>query len=167
MTLDKNIGFRSNPFSKKSSEQEIAFLDKIFYEPNYYNTLLNDLSNGDSRFIIGQRGHGKSSIINKLVEDLEDKNVMCIKVDRFDSIPIKKNESALISKIIKELVTKSSVYLDANKHKINKLDKIEKEKLCLFIRLFFRTLSKNEYIKYYNNLHKVKVKNWFVRTFNK
>jgi putative ribosome biogenesis GTPase RsgA len=103
MTLDSNLGFTKNPFSKKSSEQELEFLDKIFYEPNYYNTLLNDLSNGDSRFIIGQRGHGKSSIINKLQEDLDEKNNLTIKIDRFDDIPIKDNENALITLIIKSL----------------------------------------------------------------
>ena len=64
----------------------------IFYEPNYYTSLISDLSNGVSRIIIGQRGAGKSSIINKLLKDLEDINVFTIKIDRFDSIPIKKNE---------------------------------------------------------------------------
>jgi hypothetical protein len=166
MTLDENIGFKSNPFSKKSSEQEIEFLKEIFFEPNYYNTLLNDLSNGDSRFIIGQRGHGKSSIINKLLDDLENKEVLTIKIERFDSIPIKKNETALLHLIIKKVVTKTAIYLDANKSKLKKLNKIEKEKICLFIRIFFTTLSKTEYTNYYNNFHKVKITNWFIRTFN-
>ena len=66
MTLDDNLGLSKNPFSKRSSEQELDFLEEIFYEPNYYKTLMDVLSTGDSRFIIGQRGHGKSSIINKL-----------------------------------------------------------------------------------------------------
>lgn len=106
MTLNDSLGFERNPFSKKSSEQELQFLNKIFYQPNYYPTLMDTLSNGDSRFIIGQRGHGKSSIINKLFEDLEKDYVFTIKVDRFDSIPIKKNEIALIRLILTELVTK-------------------------------------------------------------
>ncbi|MFV8374005.1 P-loop ATPase, Sll1717 family [Flavobacterium sp. GSP11] len=167
MTLDQNLGLKKNPFSKRSSEQELDFLDYIFYEPNYYKTLINDLSNGDSRFIIGQRGHGKSSIINKLLEDLESNKYFTIKIDRFDSIPIKRNETAFIKLILKILVTKISIYLDKNKDLIKKLDQVEKEKLALFIRLFFRTLSKSEYTNIYNNLDKVKVKNFIIRIFNK
>ena len=167
MTLDKNLGFLRNPFSKKSSEQELEFLDQIFYEPNYYNTLLNDLTNGDSRFIIGQRGHGKSSIINKLQEDLEKSDNLTIKIDRFDEIPITKNENALILLIIKSLTTKVSIFLNKNTDCVKKLDNIKKEKLALFTRMFFETLSKTEYENIYNNIHKVKVKNKIRKFFNK
>ncbi|WP_272022152.1 P-loop ATPase, Sll1717 family [Olleya namhaensis] len=167
MTLDTNLGFSRNPFSKKSSEQELEFLDAIFYEPNYYNTLLNDLTNGDSRFIIGQRGHGKSSIINKLQEDLEKSNNLTIKIDRFDEIPITKNENALILLIIKSLTTKVSIFLNKNTDCVKKLDNIKKEKLALFTRMFFETLSKTEYENIYNNVHKVIVKNKVRKFFNK
>ncbi|TYC14799.1 hypothetical protein ES677_05310 [Bizionia gelidisalsuginis] len=167
MTLNSNIGFTKNPFSKKSSEQELEFLDEIFYEPNYYNTLLNDLSNGDSRFIIGQRGHGKSSIINKLQEDLEKTKNLTVKIDRFDEIPISNNENALILLIIKSLTTKLSIFLNKNPKCVNKLDKIKKEKLALFIRLFFETLSKTEYDNIYDNVHKVKTTNNIRNFFNR
>ncbi len=167
MILDSNIGLNKNPFSKRSSEQELDFLVEIFYEPNYYGTLINDLSSGDSRFIIGQRGHGKSSIINKLVEDLEkEKNLFVIKIDRFETVPIKKNETAFIKLILKSLVTKLAIFLNKNQQFLKCLDKTEKEKLAFFIRVFFRTLSKEEYKNIYDNVHKVKVKNFFIRIFN-
>ncbi|MDQ6471437.1 hypothetical protein RB619_12345 [Flavobacterium sp. LHD-80] len=167
MTLDENLGLRKNPFSKRSSEQELDFLENIFFEPNYYKTLTSDLSGGDSRFIIGQRGHGKSSIINKLVEDLEkEPNLFVIKIDRFDTIPTKRNETAFLKLILKTLVTKLAIYLDKNKDLIKKLDLSEKQKLAFFIRLFFRTLSNEEYKNIYDNIHKVKTRNLFVRIFN-
>lgn len=167
MTLDESLGLSKNPFSKRSSEQELEFLDEIFYEPNYYKALMDVLSTGDSRFIIGQRGHGKSSIINKLLDDLETIKLFVIKIDRFDSIPTKKNETAFIKVILKSLITKLAIYLDKNRSSLKKLDKFEKEKLALFVRLFFRTLSKNEYSTLYNNVHKVKTANLLIRMFNK
>jgi hypothetical protein len=167
MTLDENLGLLKNPFAKRSSEQELDFLEDIFYEPNYYRALMDVLSSGDSRFIIGQRGHGKSSIINKLLDDLEGVNLFTVKIDRFDGIPTKRNETAFIKVILKSIITKLAIYLDKNRAVIKKLDKFEKEKLALFIRLFFRTLSKNEYSKLYDNVHKVRVKNFFIRQFNK
>lgn len=167
MTLDDNLGFRKNPFSKRSSEQELDFLENIFFEPNYYKTLTSDLKSGDSRFIIGQRGHGKSSIVNKLVEDLErTQNVFVIKIDRFDTIPIKRNETAFLKLILKTLITKLAIYLDKNKELVKSLDQFEKQKLAVFIRIFFRTLSNEEYKSIYNNIHKVKTKNFLIRIFN-
>lgn len=168
MKLDTNLGLKRNPFSKRSSEQELDFLDKIFYEPNYYQTLTNDLSSGDSRFIIGQRGHGKSSIINKLLEDLEkEKNLFIIKIDRFTTIPVKTNETSFLKLILKTLITKLAIFLQKNKIKVKDLSSYEKEKLALFIRLFFRTLSQEEYQSIYDNVQSIKIKNWFIRQFNK
>lgn len=167
MTLDDCLGFSKNPFFKKSAEQELSFLDDIFFEPNYYSSLKDVLVNGDSRFIIGQRGHGKSFIINKLLEDLEKEKTFVVKIDRFDTIPVKKNETALLKLIIQTIVTKVTIYIDKNKKVVKKLNKREKEKLALFIRLFFKTLSKTEYNEIYNNFHGVKKKNFFIRCFNK
>ena len=168
MTLDDSLGLIKNPFSKRSSEQETEIFSNIFFEPNYYKTLLNDLSSGDSRFIIGQRGHGKSAIINKLMEDLEQsKDLFVIKIDRFETIPIKRNETAFLKLILKSLITKQAIFIDKNKHLIKKLDKFDKEKIAFFIRLFFRTLSQSEYTSIYDNLQKVELKNFFIRQFNK
>lgn len=168
MILDKNLGLLKNPFSKKSSEQEIEFIEDIFFEPNYYKALTSDLSSGDSRFIIGQRGHGKTSIINKLVEDLEkEPDLFVVMIDRFDSIPIKTNETAFLILILKTLITKLSIFLHKNKELVKSLNQAEKEKLAVFIRLFFSSMSRSEYDDIYNSIHKVKAKNWFIKLFNK
>jgi Cdc6-like AAA superfamily ATPase len=168
LILNNNLGLKRNPFSKRSSEQELEFLEDIFYEPNYYKTLTNDLSTGDSRFIIGQRGHGKTSIINKLVEDLEkETDLFVVMIDRFDSIPIKTNETAFLILILKTLVTKLSVFLQKNKQLLKSLNQVDKEKLAVFIRLFFSSMSREEFDNIYNNIHKVKTKNRFIKFFNK
>ncbi len=166
MSLSNSLGLEKNPFSKKSSEQELLFLNHIFYKPNYYDTLMETLSSGDSRFIIGQRGHGKSSIINKLFEDLEKKNIFTIKVDRFDSVPVKKNEFALLKLIIKSIVVKLVIYLKKNPKRLRRLNKSEKEKLALFIRGFFDTISNDEFQRTYNALHKIKTRNLITRIIN-
>lgn len=168
MKINDNLGLVKNPFSKKSSEQELDFLNEIFFEPNYYETLKCDLSSGDSRFIMGHRGHGKSSIINKLVDDLQgEEHLFVILIDRFESIPVKKNEVAFLILILKTLVTKLGVFLDKNKKKINSLNQHEKEKLAFFLQLFFQTLSKQEYETIYNNIKQFKRKNYFIKFFNR
>ncbi|WP_156965043.1 P-loop ATPase, Sll1717 family [Kaistella solincola] len=165
--LYESLGFVNNPFSKRSSEQELGFIDDIFYEPNYYSTLQSDLTSGDTRFIIGQRGHGKSSVINKLFKDLEDnESLLVVKVDRFDNIPLRNNNVDFLLLIIKGVITKLSTNLLSNKKLIKRLNKHEKEKLSFFIKTFFRPLSESEYSDVCNKVKKVNVTNFFIRIFN-
>ncbi|MGL4852886.1 MAG: P-loop ATPase, Sll1717 family [Phocaeicola sp.] len=163
----KNLNFRNNPFSKRSSEQEEDFIEEIFYSPNYYSTLINDLESGDSRFIIGHRGHGKTSIINKLYNDLEKKEDVCvIKIDRFETIPSKDNEIHFLFLLTKKIIEKYVLFLFKNKKLIESLSDYQKEELSYFISVFYRTVSKQEFKKALENVHKIEAKNIFRRSFN-
>jgi hypothetical protein len=164
--LNTNLGFTKNPFSKFSAEEEIEFHNEIFYEPTFYQTLFDDLKSGTSRFILGQRGHGKSSIIHKLKNDLEKTQVLTIIIDRFDEISLTENKVELLNLILQEFVTKYVLFLDKNKAYLKKLNKEDKEALSLLIKLFFRPLTKSEYETRYNNIKKIKKKNWLINAYN-
>ncbi len=162
-----NLGFKSNPFSKRSSEQELEFINEIFYSPNYYNTLINDLESGDSRFIIGHRGHGKTSIINKLYDDLEKKGNICvIKIDRFETIPLKDNELDFLFLINRKIIEKIVYFLVKNKLLIKKLTKYQKEELALLISIFYRPVSIQEFNAALEKVHKIKTVNVFKQIYN-
>jgi len=164
--LDKNIGFIKNPFSKFSAEEEKEFHTEIFYPPTFYNTLLDDLKTGTSRFILGQRGHGKSSIIHKLKIDLEKSNVLTIIIDRFDEISLTNNKIEILNLILTQFVTKYVVFLEKNKEVLKKLNKNDKEELALLIKLFFKPLTTSEFEKKYNSVTKIERKNLFKKIYN-
>ncbi len=165
--LHENLGLSTNPFSKRSSEQEIAFINEIFYEPNYYNALISNLVSGDSQFIIGQRGHGKTSIINKLYEDLESgRNLFVVKIDRYDSIPLKDNERSFLLGIIEALIKKQAINLVENKDVIKKLKRHDKETLSFFIQVFFKPITNLEFEDIYNKIKHVRRRNLFIRIYN-
>lgn len=165
--LNKNLGFYKNPFSKFSAEEEYDFSNEIFYEPTFYNTLLDDLKSGTSRFILGQRGHGKSSIIHKLKYDLDKSKIMTVIIDRFDDISISDNKIELLNLILEKLVEKFVLFLDRNRVYLYGFSKEDKEILALMIKLFFKPLTKTEYINKYDSVKNVKRKNWFIRLYNK
>ncbi|WP_179375901.1 P-loop ATPase, Sll1717 family [Winogradskyella wichelsiae] len=165
--LNTNLGFSRNPFSKFSAEEEMEFHNEIFYEPAFYQTLLDDLKSGTSRFILGQRGHGKSSIIHKLKTDLEKEQVLTIIIDRFDEISLTDNKIELLNLILQEFVTKYVLFLDKNKVYLKKLNQEDKEALCLLIKLFFQSLTKTEYETRFDNIKSIKTKNWFINLYNK
>lgn len=162
-----NLGFRANPFSKRSSEQELEFINDIFYSPNYYNTLINDLESGDSRFIIGHRGHGKTSIINKIYEDLNKKGNICVvKIDRFDTIPLKDNEKNFLFLINRKIIEKIVYFLFKNKQFLKNLSKCQKEDLALLISIFYRPVSQQEFQTALEEVHKIKTINFYKRIYN-
>lgn len=161
------FGFIKNPFSKYSAEEELEQLSSLFFEPNYYRTLVDDLMNGSSRFILGQRGHGKSTLIHYLKNDLEKNQVFTIIIDKFDGIPVNNNEKELLELIIKGIIKKLAIYLIKNKIDFKGLTKNDKEKIVIYINLFFDTISKKEYEDIYNKIDKIKIKNIFIRLWNK
>ncbi|WP_010182032.1 P-loop ATPase, Sll1717 family [Aquimarina agarilytica] len=165
--LNTNLGFLKNPFSKFSAEEELEFNNEIFYEPTFYQTLLDDLKSGTSRFILGQRGHGKSSIIHKLKEDLEHSQILTIIIDRFDEISLTNNKVELLNLILQEFVTKYVIFLSKNRTYLQKLNNQDKEELSLLIKLFFKPLTTTEYENRYNDIKKIKNKNSLINIYNK
>ncbi len=163
----EKFGLKRNPFSKYSAEEEIEQIEKLFFKPNYYDTLIDDLKNGSSRFILGQRGHGKSTLIHYLKNDLEKNQIFTIIIDKFDGIPTVNNDRELIELVVKNIIKKLSIFLSKNSIDFNKLSKIEKDKLIIYINLFFETISKKEFEEIYNKVDRVKNKNFLIRIYNK
>lgn len=157
--LYRNLGFKSNPFSRFSAEEEKEYLTSIYIKPKYYNTLLNDLSNGTSRFIFGQRGSGKSALIFELEKELFTKKSFSLIIDNYDSIPLKQNDSNLLLLVIQNLIKKYIIYLSKNPFLIKNLRPVEKEKLSLIIKDFYKSTSKREFEDAFNKITRYKTKN--------
>ncbi len=161
-----NLGFNENPFSRYSAEEELDYLDKIYNTPKYYTSIYSDIKRGLSRFVIGERGIGKSALMFKLMNDLGNYRTFAVIIDQFDGIPLIDNGKELIVLVIKRLITVFSITLLKNKEIINVLTKEDKEKLAFFINTFFESLSKTEFDELYNKATQLKTKNLFKRIFN-
>lgn len=70
MSKIKNIS--RPPFAQYSAEEELD-LEAIYFEQQNYQELLELTKSGVSRFILGQRGQGKSATIHHLITDLRKK----------------------------------------------------------------------------------------------
>lgn len=166
MELYEKLGFKSNPFSTFSAEEEISFLDGIFVNPLYINTLKSDITSGHSRFILGARGVGKTSLIHKLQSKCVQENIFSIVIDDFSGIKNQKNKSDLLLLLIEIFIRDYSLTLAKNPASLGKLNKVEKEKLAFFIESFFKSLSQTEYEKHFNRVTHFKQKNFFKNIYN-
>ena len=120
--LYQNLGFRENPFSRFSAEEEIEYLEKIYIQPRYFQTLMTDLINGSSRFIFGERGSGKSALILELCRELSKRNVLPVLIDKYDDIPLENNDKHLLLLIIRSILTNFVVLLTKNPVYLRKLN---------------------------------------------
>lgn len=59
MELFSNMGFEKNPFSKFSAEDERDYLKEIYVTPRFYQTLIEELAEGNSRYLLGETTDGK------------------------------------------------------------------------------------------------------------
>lgn len=163
----KNLGFSRDPFSTRSSEEEIDYIDSIFYKPNYYDTLIAGLRFGNTRFIMGQRGHGKTSTINKLFTDLyNNPNIIALKIDRFETIPLKGNKDFFLFLINRLLINEIVFYLIKNKRYISNYSNDEKEELAILISIFYRPLAPLAFKTAVEKVKNRQVRNCFVKLYN-
>lgn len=160
------MGFSENPFSNYSAEEEFAYLDKIYIIPRYYNTIFNDIKNGSSRFVFGERGIGKSALMHKLQFDLKAEKVFPIVIDDYSGIKPDNNQKELLNLIIEKAVTQLGVILINNKKVLMELKKADKEKLTFFINNFFKTISQDEFNRLYDMTTGIKIRKGLAKVFN-
>ena len=156
--------FEDNPFAQFSAEEEQEIIDKIFYEPPYYSSLVSTLTKNSSRFLLGQRGDGKSFIIYKLFNDLSQKRTLPILITRYDDIPLTNNENHFLYTILYNLTIEISKQLLKDPKKQRKLNKYQKGQFAAILKLFYTTDFCNEFIDTAKSIKQIKSKNFIVYT---
>ncbi len=166
MDLFANLGFKKNPFSKFSAEEEQIYLKEIYEVPRYYQTLLEEIAEGNSRYLLGERGVGKSALMFYLIEDLKRKGVYPVLIDEYDGIPIKNNGREFLFLVEQHIVTSLSIELICDKTKIRRLKKDDREKMAFLINIFFKNITKNKVKELYEDVSETKKINLFKRLCN-
>lgn len=158
--------FNENPFAQFSAEEEQEIIDTIFYEPPYYSSLVSTLTKNSSRFLLGQRGDGKSFIIYKLFNDLSQKRTLPILITRYDDIPLTNNENHFLYTILYNLTIEISKQLLKNPQKKRKLTRYQKGQFATILKLFYTTDFCNEFIDTAKSIKQIKSKNFIKKIYN-
>lgn len=164
--LYQTLGFLRHPFSNYSAEEETEYLSDIYIRPRYFDSLYNDLKTGASRFILGERGSGKSALVFELHKKLIDDNVFSVIIDNYDGIPLVENDRHLLYLMIKGCLKSYIASIFKNKKILKNLNKTDREKLALIVRDFFTSISKREFEEAFNRVTNYKTRNIFRKIFN-
>lgn len=147
---------KGDPFSKLSAEEELGALDSLFYTPSFYGELITLAKNGNSRFILGQRGDGKSSIIYKLEKDLKNQNTLPILITRYDGYPTNKNECFFLYSITQALTFEIAKHLFERPKDRKRLNKAQRAQLSLFIQAFYDSYTAPQFVELAKTITKKK-----------
>ncbi|HZL11734.1 MAG TPA: MraY family glycosyltransferase [Prolixibacteraceae bacterium] len=166
LELHYALGLKQNPFSNFSAEQEIDYLDDIYYSPKYFQPLFSDIKTGHTRFILGARGSGKTALLIKLKKQLDKNNVFSIIIDDYEGIPTENNSKFFLENTIRKIVTGYCFSIINSPILLKRLKKNEKEKLTFFIENFFDPITKKEFENYVNITSNYKSRNFWIRICN-
>lgn len=155
-----------SPFAQYSAEEELEIIENIYFYPKYYSELIELLSSGVSRFILGKRGQGKSATIYKLFNDLSKNHTLPLLITRYDDIPLTKNENHLLYRIMQSISLGLAKHLFENHKDVRKLSKLQKQKLSFFIELFYDEHCASTFIESAKIIRKRKFTNGWRKLFN-
>lgn len=128
---------KKEPFTSYSAENEQGILNHIFYSPFFYNDLKLLMKSGHTRFILGQRGHGKSVLIYKLRSDLYREGCLPVVIENYDGIPLKDNEPFFLYKIVQHITLALAERVADKTLSIDKVPNELKQKFGLLVEMFY------------------------------
>lgn len=135
--MAKIDNIKGEPFARLSAEEEKSYIGEIFYKQQYYSTLIDLTGASVSRFILGQRGQGKTATILHMMEDMKAKGVLPILVDRYDGFPMQGNKNYFLYMMVQKLTFKIALRLMENRRLHKNLTKNQQEQLSFFIEAFY------------------------------
>jgi len=139
---------RNNPFAKYSAEEELEALGEIFYQQRYYPALIELSIQGVSRFILGQRGQGKSATIYHLQDDLRTNNILPVLITRYDDFPLKENENYFLYSMIQGITFELAKHLYERPKDRKKLSASLRSELAFLIEAFYEPHCGDEFIEF-------------------
>lgn len=163
--MAKIVNLSNHPFAQYSAEEEND-IEAIYYEQQYYQELLDMTRNGVSRFVLGQRGQGKSATIHHLIHDLNKSKILTILIRRYDDYPEKDNKAYYLYSMLQGIILELAKYLYHNPKSIKNLNRTQKDELGILIETFYDEWLANDFFENSQKIKKIKRHNLFKRIWN-
>lgn len=137
----KNMGFEKYPFRDRTAEKEDT--RRLFIKPERYSTLLDAFDDKQTCIINGNRGTGKTIIIEDLKAKIGDKCVMAY-ITNFEHIPLSHNILNYYDLILQEITRSVLIYLKKNMNKLKRLPKDDKILISFLIQKYGEAITDSQ-----------------------
>lgn len=126
----KKWGFEKYPFRDRTSEKEDT--GKLFIKPEQYEMLVDAFAENQTCIINGDRGTGKTIIIDDLKRRVEKEKLVTY-ITNFEIVPLQNNILYFYNLILQEITRSLLIYMNNNVKKMKKLSKDDKIMLSFLI----------------------------------
>lgn len=161
-----SIGLKDYPFNVYTAENETGYAADIFVHPLNYDSIKSSFDGNRSIVIRGNRGTGKTALLNDLSNNIKRKNILITEIDDYTDIPITPSNSDYYQLLISELVKSLFNSLFENTKRIRKLNKDEKLFLSSLLSEYTSVVTKSELTRKIETIQLSKVKQFIKRNMN-
>lgn len=148
-----------SPFARLSAEEERDYLREIFYKQQYYDALVELAEASASRFILGQRGQGKSATLLHLFEDMKKIHLLPILIDQYDGFAESANKNYFLYAMINRLTFELAECIMKDKSLLKKLNPTQKQQLGLYIEMFYDPITASHCIESAESIASIRRRN--------
>lgn len=161
------FGLKSSPFTQFSTEDELSIRDKLFYSPPEYSPTLSAFRNGQTIFVVGNRGIGKTALLYDLEDQAtKDENLLLAKMDDFSKLPNPFTSEDFYPEVIKKLTVQLFFRLTTEQHRIKPLKVEERMLLVYLLREFHPKVDRGALVARIEALSKGRARAFFKRVYN-
>lgn len=156
----KQMGFEKYPFRDRTAEKEDT--GRLFIKPEQYEMLVDSFEEEQTCIINGDRGTGKTIIIDDLKRRVEKKEKLVAYISNFESVSLDNNILDFYNLILQEITRSMLIYLKCNHKKMKKLSDDDKIMISFLIMKYGDTITDSQLKK---QIEKVQLSKW-KRMFN-
>lgn len=142
-----NLGLVEYPFSQYATENELAIRSKLFYPPSDYAIIVTAFNSGQSFFIIGNRGTGKTAILYDLSDRAKQHDRLYAVLDDFSRMSAPVRETEFYGAILRKLTEALAYALIRERYRINRLDHRERMLLTYLFHKYLPSVSRAEVVR--------------------
>lgn len=161
----KEFGLIDYPFNVYTAENETQFADDIFVHPEGYDAIKSSFDSKRSIIIRGNRGTGKTALINDLYKNAPSSSLLCT-IDDYSELSLSPQMSEYYSLIIASLVTSLFHRLFDSTNRIDRLNRDDKEFLSFLLSEYTTPTTKSELIRKIEEIQLSRIKRFIKKHFN-
>lgn len=150
----RELGFEKYPFRDRTAEKEDT--GKLFIEPEQYSMLVNSFCDNQTCIINGDRGTGKTIIIDDLIRRVK-KEKLVANISNFQTVSLENNILDFYDLILQEITRSLLIYLNNNRKKIRKLSYDEKVLISFLIMRYGDAITDSQLKK---QIEEIQLSKW-------
>lgn len=162
----ESFGLADYPFNVYTAENETKYANEIFVHPSNYDAIKSSFDGNRSMVIRGNRGTGKTALLNDLFQNTDETNCLKFAIDDYSEVSLSPTNDEFYSLLICNLVSALFCRLYDEKERLKKLNQEDRKFLSYLLSDYTNQITKSELTKKIESIQLSKFKRFLKRNVN-